>query len=191
MSGRTARRATATSHATLRGRPNLARLRDRLVPRGYQVTLQKRHSAKRASSGRRSHSDEARRITAGAELSFPLEGRSPSVRWKPPHAATIEPPGNSCPARTLRPHLLLALRDGTNSVAPPVMPVLPGVSRGAFFGLRHLVDWHWLKSTTRRADRPARETHGRGPQVARRPIRNRATRHCRCGAYLCSDVSNA
>ena len=49
----TARRATATSHATLRGRPNLARLRDRLVPRDYRVTLQKCHSDKRASSGSR------------------------------------------------------------------------------------------------------------------------------------------
>ena len=57
-----ARRATATSHATLRGRPNLARLRDRLVPRDYRVTLQKCHSDKTREQWPPQESDEARRI---------------------------------------------------------------------------------------------------------------------------------
>ena len=58
----TARRATATSHATLRGRPNLARLRDRLVPRDYRVTLQKCHSDKTREQWPPQESDGARRI---------------------------------------------------------------------------------------------------------------------------------
>ena len=58
----TARRATATSHATLRGRPNLARLWDALVPRDYRVTLQKCHSDKTREQWPPQESDEARRI---------------------------------------------------------------------------------------------------------------------------------
>ena len=55
---------------------------------------------------------------------------------------------NSCPARTLRLHLLLALQDGTNSV-PPSCHARPAPLARGFFCLRHLVDWHRLKSTTR------------------------------------------
>jgi hypothetical protein len=64
-------------------------------------------------------------------------------------AARVEPRSNSCPARTLRLHLLLALQDGTNSV-PPSCHARPAPLARGFFS-RHLIDWHRLKSTARTA----------------------------------------